>query len=943
MRMVAMSSKRAGSLMDNFIPFKDIVVLQESFVPTKDDNRKHRKASVTSLLGHRCAFLLSYAGSLRIGDIASLTWSDLCYFNLDTLNSPSKNELMVLTLKEGKTNHRGNLLRTGILRHRDVEMCATGAVALYLFCLYNYLDYGFPDLRNGETWFYRKLIQVVGKKLQVRKRNGGREIAVLVEDGDGDGDGNGNIHPKGDNTIDGDDDRGFEEETVELQVEMNNLRNYLSNYMDRSIVGSEEAGVAAPPVLDAQAVMTAANGATFELPPTLAQNPKSKVPKSKFQRGMEGRLKDIARLPGSQGMGTAAIYQAFKLAFAETNVKTGRRKTHIGRGASAAYVLANSHSSSGLEGEIRRHGHWNHSDVLTQHYGNPFPMGAIRTIAGFNGAEELSYWIPRNIVDPPPELLERVYPGLDDAYEGPGVEAFGTGPHEDTEHLIEFMRYLRRVFLQDSVFLKERWPHLSLWDVPLFSTPSYLTFANQVRQVCREAEGRTAPVIDQRLDSVTPLLKAAIENVGKAMLDDFTRLRVDFQNTEEANSTWKTRLTSMVETHFAKLLRGHKAIHTGLALACAGLQSPTTSLTSLPGQSQDKHGASPRRQISRNLSDPLATETIATVEPGPSQPPSQPSGDPSNAIQRAQFEALGLDLSPDFDVDDNEPLAAKKTRTRLIPDYPKRTMSRGVKTVPELHEEWYVKPPTIQYMCDKWKTAWILDDDKGNERKWFSRRSHVIARLRAHQDFESNPKRAALCVDEEREYYGLSISKMADHLDASGRWKTASFPILERYCTKHGRPFPFPSNNRDGTKKRKAPAFQLPAARVEEPPAKRSKPTALPPRPTTPAPRTAAPPARPPRPSTPAPHVTHPPPAPIPCRSSGSSFRPKLPASRLNASASRTAMVAVPSRPPRPSTPAPQSSHLRPPPPQPKRPLSVNVTDLPPPSVGSISSYPATQ
>ena len=71
-------------------------------------------------------------------------------------------ELLVLTLGEGKTNKYGRYTRSAIMRHRDVEMCAIGALALYLFSRYHRGE-TFPTFGQREDWFFEKVIQPINQ------------------------------------------------------------------------------------------------------------------------------------------------------------------------------------------------------------------------------------------------------------------------------------------------------------------------------------------------------------------------------------------------------------------------------------------------------------------------------------------------------------------------------------------------------------------------------------------------------------------------------------------------------------------------------------------------------------------------------------------------------------------------------------------------------------
>jgi len=50
------------------------------------------------------------------------------------------------------------------------------------------------------------------------------------------------------------------------------------------------------------------------------------------------------------------------------------------------------------------------------------------------------------------------------------------------------MEYLKMIFLQDSVLLRERWPHYSNFQQPLFRSFDYVRFAADVLAAYRNSE-----------------------------------------------------------------------------------------------------------------------------------------------------------------------------------------------------------------------------------------------------------------------------------------------------------------------------------------------------------------------------------------------------------------------------------------------------------------------
>lgn len=119
-------------------------------------------------------------------------------------------------------------------------------------------------------------------------------------------------------------------------------------------------------------------------------------------------------------------------------------------------------------------------------------MGTVGILAGFNShSTKEQYHIARDIISPPAELLAQILPGLDN------LIALHNHPDSAIEHSVtargtlRALAYLRKVFLQDSVFLRERegWSHLTaMWNHPIFSRSDYLLYAEQLVAACSAPE-----------------------------------------------------------------------------------------------------------------------------------------------------------------------------------------------------------------------------------------------------------------------------------------------------------------------------------------------------------------------------------------------------------------------------------------------------------------------
>jgi hypothetical protein len=157
-----------------------------------------------------------------------------------------------------------------------------------------------------------------------------------------------------------------------------------------------------------------------------------------------------------------------------------KEKTHSARKQSARLA-----ELGGVpESQIRRAGRWN-TDALTGVYLSHLPRGFIRSIAGFP-QEGKAYFLPRAREMPEEALYSKIWPETDiwlermEAYhpdrtgnEVVRLDLAGSG-------FLRLLRTLRVILLQDSVIVRQQFPHHPLWKDPLFSCEEYLRFAARV-------------------------------------------------------------------------------------------------------------------------------------------------------------------------------------------------------------------------------------------------------------------------------------------------------------------------------------------------------------------------------------------------------------------------------------------------------------------------------
>ena len=106
------------------------------------------------------------------------------------------------------------------------------------------------------------------------------------------------------------------------------------------------------------------------------------------------------------------------------------------------------------------------------------PYDVIRVLAGF-GAEELSYRLLRDFVDPPKDLEKLIFPWVEDSITL--IQDLLKRRVIHSEHsglgFLKLLLLLRRVFLQDAAafYLNSDFSKYEVFQLPLFKTAEFVT------------------------------------------------------------------------------------------------------------------------------------------------------------------------------------------------------------------------------------------------------------------------------------------------------------------------------------------------------------------------------------------------------------------------------------------------------------------------------------
>lgn len=156
-----------------------------------------------------------------------------------------------------------------------------------------------------------------------------------------------------------------------------------------------------------------------------------------------------------------------------------KAKTHCGRGSSVRMA-----ELLGVpEFDLRQLGRWNTS-AMEKCYLTQLPRRAMRALAGFD-MEESNYFLRRE-VHIPEDLKAKVFPWVDEwILRRESVEL----SKRDLASLgfLKLMKYLRKVFLEDSVALQQIYPHHPIWRHQILQSEVYKRFQNSSQRTMEAA------------------------------------------------------------------------------------------------------------------------------------------------------------------------------------------------------------------------------------------------------------------------------------------------------------------------------------------------------------------------------------------------------------------------------------------------------------------------
>jgi hypothetical protein len=144
-----------NSIMDGYT-HEDISAFVRNCYQKKKSSERHLRTALDFLIGH---YLLLRGDIRRKLELADLNVIDFPDEGLQPCKA------WVCIFDNGKTNSTGKKQYMGVMRHKDVEVCAQGTLAQYLFNRYQIQEEAWPDFSSPAKWDANKLLRGAGPQV----------------------------------------------------------------------------------------------------------------------------------------------------------------------------------------------------------------------------------------------------------------------------------------------------------------------------------------------------------------------------------------------------------------------------------------------------------------------------------------------------------------------------------------------------------------------------------------------------------------------------------------------------------------------------------------------------------------------------------------------------------------------------------------------------------
>jgi hypothetical protein len=340
--------------------------------------------------------------------------------------------------------------------------------------------------------------------------------------------------------------------------------------------------------------------------------------------------------------------------------------------------------------------------------------------------------IRRASAAPPDALLSLIWPELDR-----WKDRFGPNPGQINDlaaaGLTNLLFYFREVILQDSVALRLRFPGNGIWTHPVFQHPAYELYARKVAACMDEGESQNKlSTLYQAIPELMEYLKAMEARTAQQIQQAAQSIA---QRSAERNDEMQ-RLASSIAT----------------SQAAAARLAPLQLLASTGG-------------LTLRLEAPPEAATAATASAtaltGPYLLPAALSldGSGSSSYTSARTSAA---VSPE----PQPQLQLQQLLQEAEEQPPAHRMSRAVKTVERLWQEWTVGiggSPSIRSLDSRWSSRWR--SGRRSELQWYSLRLEAIKEIRRMAQAQRTSEEAAMWqLQLQQRKMGCSLDQLCKRL-----------------------------------------------------------------------------------------------------------------------------------------------------------------------------------
>lgn len=327
-------------------------------------------------------------------------------------------------------------------------------------------------------------------------------------------------------------------------------------------------------------------------------------------------------------------------------------------------------------------------DRMTQSYLSPISLEPIRALAGFP-VQRGTYFLRRDCIKPPSSLQRQFFPDADK-----WMEEFKQNNIEDDMASIGFLRlidYLKKVILQDSIFMIEKFPSCPIWKHPIFTSDEFKRYL----EISKTDLLKIQSPFDLQLRNSLPTIHHGFDIVANRIDHHDTSSKAFIQqkmeNMEDKMDKMEDNIVDKLKSEIAS-----SSANTRLRLAHQIMNLCRTEIASVNNTAPETNALLP---INANHLNPSEQLNIVAL----------PTSDIQDSTRETHITTGEIDIT---------------TRETQVPINYK--MSRQLITVKELWEEWengLLGQPSISSLEVRFGSKWR---NTAAEKKFFQRRKKII-------------------------------------------------------------------------------------------------------------------------------------------------------------------------------------------------------------------------